>query len=320
MNHMKETTGADLPELFLTVVIPTHNRWEQARAALSALARSEYKNFELVLIEDGCTDGTADHCRREFPDVQLLHGDGNLWWSGAINLGIEHALVQGADAVVWLNDDNRVEPQTLTRMVESFERMGEHTVICARTKSTDTGLDEWVGGPPRWHAEFTKWTPPSLSARDVPVNHPPGGRGVLIPAQCFREIGLADGRAFPHYWADHDFHYRAMRAGYKYFIATEATVWNVPNQPRPELRSDHSLRALLWFLFNRRSAMNMPTLRRLLKRHLPPAEYRRIFYPILFRHLVWLSYEWLVRKPLLHRPLHALKILFSRDVPHSSAG
>jgi hypothetical protein len=53
--------------------------------------------------------------------------------------------------------------------------------------------------------------------------------------------------------------------------------------------------------------MNMPTLRRLLKRHLTPREYRKIFYPILFRHLSWLSYGWLMRKPSLHKPLRALK-------------
>src|SRR5262245_11719890 len=96
------------PRLF--VVIPTHNRWEQARVCLSALSRATYERFETVLIEDGCVDGTAEHCKKEFPDVHILHGDGNLWWSGAINLGVEYALEHGADAIVWLNDDNRVEP------------------------------------------------------------------------------------------------------------------------------------------------------------------------------------------------------------------
>jgi GT2 family glycosyltransferase len=127
-----------------------------------------------------------------------------------------------------------------------------------------------------------------------------------------------DQSAFPHYWGDHDFHYRAMRAGYKYFIAPEAVVWNVPNQPRPEGKDDFSLPWARWFLTDRRSSMNMPTLRRLLKRHLPPREYRKTFYPLFFRHVAWLSYEWLMRKPLLHKPLRALKKGLSKAVPHSS--
>lgn len=296
-------------DLRVFIVIPTYNRWDEARASLQCISQSTYRNYQVVLIEDACTDGTVEKCRAEFPEVEILHGSGDLWWSGAINKGIEYALERGADAIVWLNDDNQVEPDTLSRMVESFKRMGERSVICARTKAIDTGLDEWVGDPPRWHPEFGEWEPPDLSAAEVQVTHPPGGRGVFIPATCFREIGLVDSQAFPHYWADHDFHYRAMTAGYQYFIASKAAVWNVPNKLRPEATQLFSSTGARWFLFDRRSAMNMPTVRRLLKRHLPRREYRRIFYPILFRHLTWLSYGWLIRKPLLHKPLRTLKRL-----------
>lgn len=305
MNNPTSRSERTEPRLF--VVVPTYNRWNEARLSLACLLKSDYSNFQVILVEDACTDQTAEKCRTEFPVVEVLHGDGSLWWSGAINKGIEYALERGADAIVWLNDDNRVELSTLSHMVESFKRMGEQSIICARTKSTDTGLDEWVGDPPIWHPEFGKWSLPDLSAQDVPLTHPPGGRGVLIPAQCFREIGLVDKQAFPHYWADHDFHYRAMKAGYRYFLAPLAVVWNVPNKARPEATELFSATGGRWFLFERRSAMNMPTLRRLLKRHLPLREYRQIFYPMLFRHVLWLSYEWLIRRPLLHRPLRALK-------------
>ncbi len=313
-------SNADHSEPNLAVIIPTHNRWEEARETLAQLKKSDYRSFEIVLIEDGCTDGTADNCQREFPDVHLLHGDGNLWWSGAINKGVEYALERGADAIVWLNDDNRVEPNTLSRMVESFERQGDRSIICARTKTMDTGLDEWVGDPPRWHPEFGKWKAPDLSAEDVPVKHPPGGRGVLIPARCFREIGLVDIKAFPHYWADHDFHYRAMKAGYRYFIASKAVVRNVPNKLRPEATELFSTTGARWFLFNRRSAMNMPTVRRLLKRHLSRQEYRRTFYPILFRHLLWLSYGWLTQRPRLHKPLRKVKERVARSKAPDASG
>jgi GT2 family glycosyltransferase len=306
------------PRLF--IVIPTYNRWDEARVSLQCISQSTYKNFKVLLIEDACSDGTVEKCRAEFPDVEILHGSGDLWWSGAINKGVEHALESGAEAILWMNDDNRIEPQTLSRMVASLKRMGSRSIICARNKSTETGLDEWAGDPPGWHPDFENWVPLDLSATEVPVKHPPGGRGVLIPADCFEEIGCVDVRSFPHYWADYDFHYRAMRAGYKYFIATEAVVWNVPNQARPEVRQEFSTPWLRWFLFDRRSAMNMPTLRRLLKRHLPSSQYRQVFYPILFRHLAWLSYGWVLRKPFLHRTLRALKKGLSRSATDNSAG
>jgi GT2 family glycosyltransferase len=310
MNQAADTfdAGADAaPRLF--VVMPTHDRWGEARVSLACLLRSDYRNFEIVLVEDGCTDGTAEKCRAEFPQVRILHGDGDLWWSGAINLGVADALARGAELVVWLNDDNRVEPTTLSSLVESFRRNGARSVVCARVRAPGTGEGEWTGAPPPWHPEHESWRAPVLAGvRDLPIRHPPGGQGVLIPAAAFREIGTVDARAFPHYWADHDFHYRAMRAGYRYFIATEAAVWNRPNEERPQAsKIFDSWRGAWWFMTNRRSPMNMPTLRRLLRRHLAPRQYRRAFYPLLARHAGWLAYGWLQKKSAIHRPLRAAK-------------
>lgn len=301
------TDKAANSSLHLVVIMPTHNRWYEVQKTLSLLLQSDYKNFEILLIEDGCSDGTSENCAKEFPVVTVLHGDGNLWWSGAINKGLEYALDKGADAIVWMNDDNRVEPQTLAQMVESFKRLGENSIICARTKSTETGLDEWVGEPPRWHSEFGKWTAPDLTAPDIALQHPPGGRGVLIPVQCFQKIGLVDQNAFPHYWADHDFHYRAMQAGFKYFLARDAAVWNVPNAERKDAPDKFSLKWARHFLFDRRSPMNMPTLRRLLKRHLPPAEYRTVYYNLLWQSLKWLASGWAARTPVIAKPLRFIK-------------
>lgn len=292
----------------VVVVMPSYNRWHEARISLSHLMQSEYGNFEIVLIEDGCTDGTAEKCRAEFPQVRLLHGDGNLWWSGAINMGTEYALAHGADAVVWINDDNRVEPETLGSLVQSFLRNGSRSIVCSRIKLIDSEEREWRGDPPPWHEDAKSWTAPDISGiDDLPIAHPPGGQGVLIPAQCFREIGFADKRNFPMHWADHNFHYRAMKAGYKYFIATKAIVWNKPNERRGAERNIFTLRGSLWLLLSKRSPTNMLTLRKHFKLSLPPREYRKTFYPMLWRHVKWLSYEWLIRQPALHKPIHAVK-------------
>lgn len=307
---MSATAESQNLEPHVVITIPTHNRWGEARVALARLAQSDYRNFEVVLVDDGCTDGTSELCAAEFPDVQILNGDGNLWWSGAINKGVEYALDHGADAIIWLNDDNHVEPRTLSQMVESFKRSGERSVICARVKSTLTNADEWVGGPQTWHPDYGTWTLPDLSAEEIPAKHPPGGRGVLIPAECFRELGFVDAQAFPQCWADHDFHYRAMKAGYRYFIARDAVIWNVPNAERKDSPEKFSIRWILDFLFHRRSDMNVIALPRMLKRHFPPREYRAMYYPFLWRSLTWLASGWSARHSVVYKPLRAIRRSF----------
>lgn len=301
--------------LRMMVVMPTYNRWEKARVWLDCLMKSEYRDFEIALIEDNCTDGTVEKCRAEFPEVHILHGDGNLWWSGGANMGVEYALSLDADLILLINDDNNVEPQTLGKLVEGYLRQGERSVICSRIRLKDSDEPEWLGNPPPWHPEFKTWQAPEFGDRtELRIEHPPGGQGVLIPAACFREVGLFDRKNLPMGWADHDFHYRAMKAGYKYYIAADAVIWNYPNVEARKNRDIFTLRGAWWFLTdNHHSYGNMKALRRHLKLYLPPREYRKIFYPILRRHLLWLTYGWLTRKPLLHKPLRAIKRIFLPD-------
>lgn len=297
--------GAAQPLVY--AVMPTYNRWDEARVSIKCLLASDYENLRVVLVEDACTDGTVERCRAEFPTVEILHGDGDLWWSGATNFGTRHALSQGAQAVLWINDDIRAEPQTVGALVESLRRNGERSVACSRIVRPD-GVTEWRGDPPPWHAEHNTWSAPDLPAEgDLAITHPPGGQGVLIPARCFAEVGYLDRANFAMNWADHNFHYRAMRADYRYFIPVRAVVRERANKVPPQEKNVFTLRGAWWFLTNRRSYGNMRALRRHLKLSLPPAEYRRTFYPILGRHLAWLSYGWLTSKPLLHRPISLVK-------------
>jgi len=295
----------------LFVVIPTHNRWRTAEHALTCLLRSNYRNFTVLLIDDGCSDGTVEKCRELFPEVEILHGDGNLWWAGAVNLGIKRALADGADAIILLNDDNNVEEGTIGSLVESFQRFGSRSVVCSRIRVEGDECGEWRGDPPGWHPDSRTWRPQDFGDQPVlQIRHPPGGQGVLIPADCFREIGLFDDRNLPFHWADHNFHYRAMKQGYSYFIARDAMIWNVPNEIPAEAVKVSTLRGAWWFLSNRRSPANLVELQKHLRLSLRPREYRQVFYPILFRRMLWLSYEGLRARPTIHLPFRVLKRAF----------
>ena len=295
----------------LAVIIPTHNRWHEAIRSIECLLSDNYQSKIIILIDDGSTDGTSNECATLFPEVVLLQGDGNLWWSGAINVGIRKAMELRCDMVMWLNDDNRVESHTISEMVASYRRNGPDAIICSRTRSTETLLDEWAGEPPRWHKNYESFQRLDLSPPDILVEHPPGGRGVLIPIECFNKIGFVDQRRFPHYWADHDFHYRAMAAGYQYYLATSAAVWNVPNQRRADSADEFSMSWVIGFLFSRRSSMNLLTLHSLLIRHLSFSNYLQTYLPLSLSTITWLASGSIARQPSLRYLLHKARRLLS---------
>ena len=71
----------------ISIVIPVHNRREFTRQCLACLAVQTYRNVQTIVVDDGSTDGTDIMISQEFPDVVVMRGDGNLWWTEATNWG-----------------------------------------------------------------------------------------------------------------------------------------------------------------------------------------------------------------------------------------
>ena len=72
------------------VIIPVHNRLKKTITCLKSLEKQNiYKNLRIIIVNDGSNDGTKEHITKNFPQVNIINGDGSLFWGGAINLGID---------------------------------------------------------------------------------------------------------------------------------------------------------------------------------------------------------------------------------------
>jgi len=218
------------------VVIPAHNRRELTLSCAEALEAQSYNSTTVVVIDDGSTDGTAAALERSFPNVVVLHGDGNLWWTGATAAGVEWVLGRCSteDYVLTLNNDTTVGPEYVETLVRVCRREGDRAVVGSvgiDSRDRDTIVD---GGP------FVNWftakggsahTGESLKGcmgrgvLEVLPDFLPG-RGTLIPVSCFRTVGNFDARRLPHYAADYEFSARAGRAGYRLIMCYEAPVYS----------------------------------------------------------------------------------------------
>jgi len=75
----------------VAAIVPTHNRKERLLHTLRCLHEQEGVTPAIIVVFDRCTDGSRDAVLQAFPTVHAVEGDGNLWWSGAINAGIAAA-------------------------------------------------------------------------------------------------------------------------------------------------------------------------------------------------------------------------------------
>src|SRR5688572_16741369 len=110
------------------LIIPAYNRRAVTLSCLAALSEAgDLARNHVVVVDDGSTDGTSEAIRSQYPDVHVLPGSGELWWTGAIVLGMRYALAEGAQQIVWLKD------RKSTRLNSSHSQIS-YAVFCLKKK------------------------------------------------------------------------------------------------------------------------------------------------------------------------------------------
>ncbi len=104
------------------LVIPTYNGREYLDGCLTALERQTYGDFHVTVVDDGSTDGTAEHLRDRWSMVKVLALPRNVGLAAAINRALDTST---SEFVALLNNDTEVEPGWLEALVESLERHPE---------------------------------------------------------------------------------------------------------------------------------------------------------------------------------------------------
>ena len=84
----------------IAVLITCHNRKAKTVACLHALFANDLPkdySLEIFLVDDGSTDGTEQAVRGRYPKVNIIKGDGNLYWNGGMRVAFADAIEQGFD-------------------------------------------------------------------------------------------------------------------------------------------------------------------------------------------------------------------------------
>ena len=260
----------------LCVVIPVFNGWRQTRICLDRLQASTYQHTRILGVDHGSTDGTQAGLASDFPGVTRIEGTADMWWTAAINVGIRAALEQGAELIMLLNNDCYVEADTIESLVTHIQHTGNEAIVAPLQRRLPSGdianrrltTCFLLGFSTLLLPGKVDYTPnqPQLARTGLII----GGRGVIIPADIFKHVGLFDENALPHYGADHDFYLRCRKAGISLFQARDVVV--DIDESRTTLSAGLgrlTFSAFLDTLRNRRSHRNLPDMTTLFRLHYP---------------------------------------------------
>ena len=190
------------------IIIPVHNRKEFTRNCLRSLQRQTLADrLRIIVVDDGSEDGTDEMLATEFPEVIVLHGDGNLFWTAAINMGIRHALALGAEYVLTINNDTVAFENFLEQML-FWANLAPDSLLGALDINIKTEKPYYGGERVDWKWSTSRYLLNELREEDQKGIHEVSlypGRGLLIPKIVFETIGLFEEKKLPHYLADYDF-------------------------------------------------------------------------------------------------------------------
>ena len=213
----------------VTVVIPNWNGKDLLAKYIphicTALAGSP--DHEILVVDNGSSDGSADFLRASFPQVTVLALPQNLGFGGGSNAGFRAAK---NDIVVLLNSDMRVAPDFLAPLLEGFTDPEVFAVSCQIFFSDPSKVRQETGLTQAW------WQDGSLRVRhriddavdDLFPCFYGGGGSCAFDRAKFLEIGGFDPLLEPFYLEDTDLGFMAWKRG-----------WKVLYQPRSVVHHEH---------------------------------------------------------------------------------
>jgi len=259
-------------EPHVAVLIVFHRDVQHTLSSIGSAVALEYPSFEVLAVDDGSTDGCAAAVEGAYPNVRILHGDGDLWCNGGFNYGIRDCMRRGIEYVLLLNNDNVIASEALRFLMETERRQHPCVVGSVVVGSTSADIVSYAGKMMNW----STGQPASLYA-GAQVSSLPGGplfvdsmgfQGVLIPRQVFDAVGLIDDLTFKHYFGDTDFYFRAAESGFPVMIDCRSVVsedLSTKGRSGPE----PTLRGFIANLLSIRSIAHLPSRYRFYRRHAP---------------------------------------------------
>ena len=212
----------------VSIVIPNFNGLGFLPCALGSLQRQSFKDFEVILVDNGSSDGSLSYLQKEHPWVRVVALKENTGFARAVNLGVAESRGR---YVVLLNNDTEAEEDFLSELVAGMERHPGAFAGGARMMAftnREAGLLDDAGNyycVLGWAFARGKGKPAQLFQTEEEIFSACAG-AAIYRRDLLEGIGGFDENHFA-YLEDVDLCYRARLYGYSCWYLPKAVVYHV---------------------------------------------------------------------------------------------
>ena len=227
----------DLPER-LVVVVLSFNKREHTLRCVESVRRLEYRPREVVVVDNGSSDGSADAVAAAYPEVHLVRSPVNRGAAGGRNLGARFAEERFAYGyLLFLDDDTEVHQRLAGELVAALEADPKAGVATPKAYRVDTPDIIASAGGMRVRLGRGSITDIGAGVRDAGQFEQSGtvdscvGFTMVARRDAFQRCGGFDEAYNPYGWEEVDLSLRMREAGYTIRYAPTALCWHAGGTP-----------------------------------------------------------------------------------------
>ena len=212
------------------VIILNWNGYQMTSDCIRSLMAMDAEDHEVVVVDNGSTDGSAGLLARDFPKITILAQSANLGFAAGCNVGMRYALARGVEYILLLNNDTQVALDFMREMRCALSRDARIAFVCPKIYFADQPNMLWYAG-----ADFSLWTgtPKHRGWKEIDrgqFDHnleitQGTGCAMLLRCSAVRDLGLLD-EQFWAYIEDLDWSVRFLKRGYRLAFAPKARIWH----------------------------------------------------------------------------------------------
>jgi len=216
---MYNMTKEGFPKVY--IIILNWNGSEDTIKCVNSFLWLQYPNYEILVVDNGSTDGSVHRIKENFSDVTLIETGRNLGYTGGNNVGIEYAMNNKAGYVLIINNDTElVNPYFVREIIKKMEENHKIGIMGPKVLNSGSQVQDTVLFTPRLFScikESLGLRFRTKRAKDYNIlQQVEAVSGVcwLIRTDVVKKVGLLDEDYFM-YAEEQDYCYRAKEAGWE---------------------------------------------------------------------------------------------------------
>lgn len=214
----------------VSVIVLTRNRKKELIRCLQSLLVSDYKNIEIIVVDNDTNPPVSLWLRNKFKEVKLVRSDKNLGAAGGRNLGIKFAK---GDYILFIDDDAEADTKMISQLIavlKNSPRAGivQPKIYAIQSFSTSRNILQGIG----CDIDLLTGRVSALGIREEDTGQYDHIKEIstvgcvwMVKAEVTRMVGNYDEEYFIPY-EDLDFSFRARKQGFKIYFAPKALAWH----------------------------------------------------------------------------------------------